>query len=164
MLAQRISSINSLSAICEATGANVEEVSAAIGRDSRIGSKFLQASVGFGGSCFPKDINSLVYLCESLNLPEVGEYWNQVFAINEYQKDRFVKKIVTKMFSTVTDKSIAVFGFAFKKNTGDTRCSPAITVIKKLLEEKAKINIYDPKVRKEDIFYELNAAEAKEGI
>ena len=120
-LAQRISSINAISAVCEATGANVEEVSHAIGRDSRIGSKFLKASVGFGGSCFQKDVLNLVYLCEALNLPEVAEYWHQVVAMNDYQRKRFAQKIVDRLFQTVTGKRIAIFGFAFKKNTGDTR-------------------------------------------
>ena len=121
MLAQRISSINSISAICEASGANIQEVSRAIGCDSRIGSKFLQASVGFGGSCFQKDILSLIYLCETLNLKEVAEYWNHVLLINEYQKKRFVDRIVKGLFGTINKKTITIFGFAFKKNTGDTR-------------------------------------------
>lgn len=138
-LAQRISSINSLSAVCEATGADVSEVAKAVGLDSRIGSKFLQASVGFGGSCFQKDILNLVYICEGLNLPEVAAYWQQVIDMNEYQKTRFSQKvsawiklivsflitfvlqIIECLFNTVSDKRIAIFGFAFKKNTGDTR-------------------------------------------
>ncbi|KAL1130512.1 hypothetical protein AAG570_011758 [Ranatra chinensis] len=145
-LAQRISSINSLSAVCEATGANVSEVAMAVGRDSRIGPKFLQASVGFGGSCFQKDILNLVYICECLNLPEVAAYWQQVIDINEYQKSRFSAKIIESLFNTVTDKQIAILGFAFKKDTGDTRESPAIHVAKTLLDEGAKLHIYDPKV------------------
>ncbi|UYV64372.1 UGDH [Cordylochernes scorpioides] len=120
-LAQKISSINAISAICEATGADVGEVAHAVGTDSRIGSKFLQASIGFGGSCFQKDVLNLVYLCESLNLPEVANYWHQVIEINDYQRTRFVKRIISCLFDTITDKKIAIFGFAFKKNTADTR-------------------------------------------
>ena len=121
MLAQKISSINSISAICEFTGADIQDVAKAIGSDSRIGSKFLQASIGFGGSCFQKDINSLIYLCESLNLKEVADYWHQVIVINDYQKKRFVNKILKSLFSTLNHKRITLFGFAFKKNTADTR-------------------------------------------
>lgn len=121
MLAQKISSINSISAICEASGADIQEVARAIGSDTRIGNKFLQASVGFGGSCFQKDINSLIYLCETLNLKEVAEYWHQVLVINDYQKKRFADKITKQLFGTLNNKIITVFGFAFKKNTGDTR-------------------------------------------
>ncbi|KAI8999463.1 UDP-glucose/GDP-mannose dehydrogenase family, NAD binding domain-containing protein [Gaertneriomyces semiglobifer] len=146
LLAQRISSINALSAICEATGADVDEVSYACGLDTRIGSKFLKASVGFGGSCFQKDILNLVYLSESLHLPEVAEYWRQVVVINEYQKSRFLHRIVNRLFNTITNKTIAVFGFAFKKNTGDTRESAAITLVKYFMQESAHIRIYDPKV------------------
>ncbi|XP_070501933.1 UDP-glucose 6-dehydrogenase isoform X1 [Chironomus tepperi] len=146
MLAQRISSINSLSAVCEATGADVSEVALAIGLDSRVGSKFLQASVGFGGSCFQKDLLNLVYISEKLNLPEVAQYWQKVIDMNEYQKSRFSQKIIECLFNTVNDKPIAVLGFAFKKNTGDTRETPAISVCKTLLDEGAKLNIYDPKV------------------
>jgi len=123
MLAQRISSINALSALCEATGADVDEVAYAIGLDSRIGPKFLKASVGFGGSCFQKDILNMVYLCDSLNLPEVAKYWEQVIIMNEHQKKRFVHNILQSLFNTVTGKRIAVLGFAFKKDTGDTRYS-----------------------------------------
>ena len=150
-LAQRVSSINSISALCEATGADVGEVAKAIGMDQRIGPKFLQASVGFGGSCFQKDILNLVYLCETFGLNEVAEYWNQVVAMNEYQKNRFTRKIITTMFNTISGKRLAIFGFAFKKNTGDTRESPAISVCRGLLEERAKIAIFDPKVEKEEI-------------
>ena len=146
LLAQRISSINALSAICERTGADISEVSYACGLDNRIGNKFLKASVGFGGSCFTKDILNLCYLCESLNLPEVAKYWEQVLLMNYHQTDRFVKDIVTTMFSTVTDKIVGIWGFAFKKNTGDTRDSPAIKVCKDLLIEGAYLRIYDPKV------------------
>ncbi|XP_055378680.1 UDP-glucose 6-dehydrogenase [Condylostylus longicornis] len=154
-LAQRISSINSLSAVCEATGADVSEVARAVGLDSRIGSKFLQASVGFGGSCFQKDILNLVYICEGLNLPEVAAYWQQVINMNEYQKARFSQKIIECLFNTVSDKRISIFGFAFKKNTGDTRETPAITVCKTLLEEGAKLDVYDPKVEPEQIIDDL---------
>lgn len=121
MLAQKISSINSISAICETTGADIQDVARAIGSDSRIGSKFLSASIGFGGSCFQKDINSLIYLCDTLNLKEVAEYWHQVIVINDYQKKRFVDKILRALFSTLNNKRITLFGFAFKKNTADTR-------------------------------------------
>lgn len=145
-LAQRISSINAISAVCEETGANVEEVAHAIGRDSRIGNKFLKASVGFGGSCFQKDVLNLVYLCEALNLPEVAEYWMQVVTINDYQRKRFAHKVVDRLFNTVTGKRITILGFAFKKDTGDTRESSSIYISKHLLEEKARLVIYDPKV------------------
>lgn len=146
MLAQRISSVNALSALCEATGADVGEVANAIGHDTRIGAKFLQASVGFGGSCFQKDLLNLVYICETLSLPEVAKYWQQVIDMNDYQKNRFTKNIVECLFNTVSGKRLTILGFAFKKNTGDTRETPAITVCKLLLEEGAKLNIYDPKV------------------
>lgn len=145
-LAQRISSINSISALCEATGADVDEVANAIGKDSRIGPKFLKASVGFGGSCFQKDILNLVYLCESFGLPEVAVYWNHVVAMNDYQKHRFSARIVRSLFNTVADKRIAVLGFAFKKDTNDTRESAAINVVRDLLAEHANVVVYDPKV------------------
>jgi len=154
-LAQRISSINSISCICEATGADVDEVARAIGTDTRLGPKFLKASVGFGGSCFQKDILNLVYLAQCLNLPEVAAYWETVVTMNEYQRRRFAEKIIRSMFDTVGGKSIAIFGFAFKKDTGDTRESSAITVCAKLLEEGAVLNIYDPKVTMEMIKLEL---------
>lgn len=154
-LAQRISSINAISAVCEATGANVEEVAHAIGQDSRIGSKFLKASVGFGGSCFQKDVLNLVYLSEVLNLPEVAEYWHQVILMNDYQRRRFVDRIVERLFQTVTGKRIAILGFSYKKNTGDTRESSSIYVCKHLLDEEAQIVIYDPKVDKEQIKLDL---------
>jgi UDPglucose 6-dehydrogenase len=143
-LAQRISSINAIAALCEKTEANVTEVAHAIGRDSRIGSRFLQASVGFGGSCFKKDILNLVYLCEYYNLPEVAAYWEQVVKMNEYQQMRFVSQMITSMFNTVANKRIALFGVAFKANTGDTRESPALNVCRALLDEQAKIIITDP--------------------
>ena len=148
MLAQRISSINSISAFCEKTDANIKEVAKAISMDTRIGSKFLNASVGFGGSCFRKDILNLVYLCEYYNLPEVAQYWEQVVLMNEYQERRFVQKVIANMFNSITEKRIALFGFAFKADTGDTRESPAIYVTELLAEEKAQIAIYDPQAMK----------------
>ncbi|XP_042237396.1 UDP-glucose 6-dehydrogenase-like [Homarus americanus] len=157
-LAQRVSSINAISAVCEATGADVSQVATAVGRDSRIGSKFLQASVGFGGSCFQKDLLNLVYIAECLNLPEVAMYWQQVTDMNEYQRTRFAKRIVECLFNTVSGKTLAVFGFAFKKNTGDTRESPAIYVCSHLLEEGAQLNIYDPKVECKQIELDLTSA------
>ncbi|KAG1140075.1 hypothetical protein G6F37_007837 [Rhizopus arrhizus] len=156
MLAQRISSVNALSAICEATGADVDEVARACGRDSRLGPKFLKASVGFGGSCFQKDILNLVYLSHQLNLPEVADYWHQVVIMNEYQKKRFVRKIISTLFNTITNKRIAVLGFAFKKDTGDTRESAAITLIKDFIQENAQVAIYDPKVEHEQIYMDLS--------
>jgi len=143
-LAQRISSINSISALCEKTDANVSEVSRAIGMDTRIGSKFLSSSVGFGGSCFQKDILNLVYICQSYGLTEVADYWERVVLMNEYQKRRFVQNMLKVMFNTVAGKRIALFGFAFKADTGDTRESPAIDVAKQLIEEHAKVVITDP--------------------
>ena len=154
-LAQRVSSINAISALCEATGADVDEVAKAIGTDSRIGPKFLKASVGFGGSCFQKDILNLVYLCEHFGLREVAEYWEQVVKMNDYQKRRFSTRMVRTMFNTVSDKRIAVLGFAFKKDTNDTRESAAIHVCRDLLEERAKIAIYDPRVPESQIREEL---------
>lgn len=154
-LAQRVSSINSISALCEATEADVDEVAMAIGTDSRIGPKFLKSSVGFGGSCFQKDILNLVYLCEYFGLPEVAEYWEQVVKMNDYQKRRFVNQIVRTLFNTVSNKKIAIWGFAFKKDTNDTRESAAIYVCRDLLREKAKLSIYDPQVRPEQIRKDL---------
>lgn len=145
-LAQRISSINALSALCELTEANVDEVANAIGTDSRIGPKFLKASVGFGGSCFQKDILNLVYLCRFFNLPEVANYWEQVIILNDYQKYRFAKKIISSLFNTVSDKKITFLGWAFKKDTNDTRESAAIYVAEHLIEDGAQIHVYDPKV------------------
>lgn len=150
-LAQRISSINSISALCEATGADVDEVGRAIGMDSRIGPKFLKASVGFGGSCFQKDILNLVYLCEHFGLPEVAAYWESVVKMNDWQKGRFTRQIVKTLFNTVSGKRIAVLGFAFKKDTNDTRESAAISVVRGLLEENATVVVYDPKVPAEQI-------------
>ncbi|KAK7444516.1 hypothetical protein VKT23_015194 [Stygiomarasmius scandens] len=158
MLAQRISSVNALSAICEATGANIDEVAHAVGFDSRVGPKFLKASVGFGGSCFQKDILNLVYLSESLHLPEVAAYWRQVVEMNEYQKRRFSKTVVDTLFNTITGKRIAVLGFAFKADTGDTRESASITLIRDFLNERANINIYDPQVPHEQIWLDLSEA------
>jgi len=136
-LAQRISSINSLSALCEKTGANIDEIAYAIGCDSRIGSKFLKASIGFGGSCFKKDILNLVYLCEHYGLPEVAQYWESIVKINEWQTTRSVKRVLRSLFNTIAGKKIAVFGFAFKANTNDTRESPAHLVVRELLDEHA---------------------------
>ncbi len=144
-LAQRISSVNALTPLCEITGANIDEVSMAVGMDSRIGGKFLKASVGFGGSCFRKDILNLAYICKSYGLEEVAEYWLGILKINELQKERFVQRMLRAMFNTLVEKKIAIFGFAFKARTDDTRDSPAITVVKRLLEEKASISITDPK-------------------
>ena len=143
-LAQRISSINSIAAICEATEADVTEVSNAVGRDSRIGAKFLNAGPGFGGSCFRKDILNLVYLSEYYQLNEVASFWEQVVSLNDYQMERYVKRILQVMFNTLVDKKLAVFGFAFKPDTGDTRDAPAIYICKRLLEEKACLRITDP--------------------
>ena len=165
-LAQRISSINSISALCEATGADVDEVANAIGKDSRIGPKFLKASVGFGGSCFQKDILNLVYLCEHFGLPEVAAYWESVVKMNDWQKHRFGARVVRSLFNTVADKKIAVFGFAFKKDTNDTRESPAITVCRDLLAEQARVTVYDPKVSAHEIREEVlgkNSAAATPG-
>ncbi|CAD5206019.1 unnamed protein product [Bursaphelenchus okinawaensis] len=163
-LAQRISSINSISAICEATGAEISEVAHAIGKDTRIGAKFLQASVGFGGSCFKKDVLSLVYLCESLNLKHCADYWNAVVQMNEWQRRRFSDKIVLELFNTVAEKKITFFGFAFKKNTGDTRESSAISVAKHLLDEKAKLTIYDPKVTEQQMRNDLLMVTSKDKV
>lgn len=157
-LAQRVSSINAISALCEATGADVDEVARAIGTDSRIGPKFLKASVGFGGSCFQKDILNLVYLCEHFGLREVAAYWEQVVNMNDYQKRRFSERIVRTMFNTVSDKKIGVLGFAFKKDTNDTRESAAMYVCRDLLRERARLAIYDPRVSEEQIRKDLTAA------
>ncbi len=155
-LAQRISSINAISALCEATQANVEEVAHAIGKDSRIGPKFLRASVGFGGSCFQKDVLNLVYLCEHFGLPEVADYWEKVVVMNDYQKRRFTRNIVRTLFNTVSGKRIAILGFAFKKDTNDTRETAAIRVCCDLIEEQANIAIYDPEVEEAQIWKALN--------
>ena len=147
-LAQRISSINAVSALCEKTDADVREVAKAIGLDSRLGSKFLNASVGFGGSCFKKDILNLVYLCKSYGLNEVADYWESVVKINEYQKDRFVLTMLSAMFNTLAGKRICLFGFAFKADTGDTRETPALYVAKSIVEERAGLVITDPEALK----------------
>lgn len=155
-LAQRVSSINSISELCEVTGANVDEVANAIGRDSRIGSKFLKSSVGFGGSCFQKDILNLVYIARSYNLNKVADYWEQVILMNDHQKSRFAEKIIQTMYNTVNGKNIAFLGWAFKKDTNDTRESAAIYVADHLLEEEANIIVYDPKVPAEQIYKDLD--------
>mmetsp|Transcript_294 Transcript_294/g.428 ORF Transcript_294/g.428 Transcript_294/m.428 type:complete len:303 (+) Transcript_294:977-1885(+) len=155
-LAQRVSSINSISALCESTGADVSEISRAVGMDDRIGKRFLQASVGFGGSCFQKDILNLVYLCETYGLHECAEYWNQVIVMNDYQKKRFSEKMVGKMFNTVTGKKVSILGFAFKKDTGDVRETPSMFVVRDLLLERANIHIFDPQVKREDMFAEMD--------
>merc|ERR1712176_45175 len=148
MLAQRVSSMNSISQLCEKTGADVQEVSRAIGADSRIGPKFLGASVGFGGSCFQKDILNLVYICESEGLHEVARYWQMVVDMNEHLKTTFASKIISTLFNTVSFKKIAVLGFAFKKDTGDVRETPAINVCNMLLQDGAIVHVYDPKEKK----------------
>jgi UDPglucose 6-dehydrogenase len=155
-LAQRVSSINSISELCEKTGANVDEVAKAIGMDSRIGSKFLKASVGFGGSCFQKDILNLVYIARSYNLHEVADYWEQVIVMNDHQKQRFSDNIVQTLFNTVSGKRIAILGWAFKKDTNDTRESAAIYVSDYLLNEQAHIAVYDPKVPIEKVYIDLD--------
>ena len=147
-LAQRISSINSISALCEKTEADIGEVKRAVGSDSRIGDKFITSSVGFGGSCFKKDILNLVYICRTNDLHEVADYWEGVIKINQYQQDRFFLKMLHSMFNTLSGKKICLFGFAFKADTGDTRESPAIFITKRLLEEKAEVVISDPKALK----------------
>ena len=156
MLAQRISSINSLSALCEKTGADVKELSKAIGLDHRIGPKFLKASIGFGGSCFQKDVLNLVYLCRHYGLDEVAEYWHQVIKINDYQKDRFAQKIIDHFGGDLIGKKIAILGWAFKANTNDSRESPAIYVAEKLFRAGAILQIYDPMVGKESIFRDID--------
>ena len=155
-LAQRVSSINSLSELCEATGANVQEVAKAIGMDSRIGPKFLQASVGFGGSCFQKDILNLVYIAKSLGLQEVADYWHQVILMNNHQRNRFAKNIVKTLYNTVSGKTITFLGWAFKKDTNDTRESAAIYVADQLMDEQATIKVYDPKVTARQMQSDLN--------
>lgn len=155
-LAQRISSINALSELCEVTGANINEVAKAIGMDSRIGPKFLKASVGFGGSCFQKDILNLVYIAKSYGLNEVADYWEQVIIMNDHQKRRFSKTIVKTLYNTVSDKKIAFLGWAFKKDTNDTRESAAIYVADDLLNEHANIAVYDPKVSRKKMLSDLD--------
>ena len=157
MLAQRISSINSLSALCEKTGADIDELSKAIGMDHRIGPHFLKASVGFGGSCFQKDILNLVYLCKYYGLEEVAEYWHQVVKINDYQKNRFAQKIIDHFGGDLTGKRVAILGWAFKANTNDSRESAAIYVTEKLYKAGANIQIYDPGVSKRTIQNDINS-------
>mgnify|MGYP001242234670 FL=1 len=156
MLAQRISSINSLSAICENTDASINELSRAIGTDSRIGNKFLETSVGFGGSCFQKDILNLVYLSKSIGLNEVAEYWHQVVKINDYQKLRFSKKIIDFFNGNVSNAQISILGWAYKKNTNDSRESSSIFVTRDLLDRGAKVKIYDPMVSKTRIIKDIS--------
>ena len=160
-LAQRISSINSISELCESTGADVDEVAKAIGMDSRIGSKFLKSSVGFGGSCFQKDILNLVYISKSLGLNKVAEYWNQVIIFNKHQRDRFSKNILNSLYNTVAGKKITFFGWSFKKDTNDSRESAAIYVADSLLEEKAKIHVFDPKVSESQIYADVNGLDKR---
>ena len=154
-LAQRVSSINAISELCEKTEADVSEVAKAIGMDSRIGSKFLKASVGFGGSCFQKDILNLVYIAKSYGLNEVADYWEQVVIMNDHQKHRFAKNIVKTLYNTVSGKKIAMLGWAFKKDTNDTRESAAINVAQDLINEEAKVTVYDPKVEAAQIQFDL---------
>ena len=164
-LAQRISSINSIAALCEASGADVREVARAIGTDSRIGPKFLDAGPGFGGSCFQKDILNLVYLCRHFGLPEVADYWESVVVLNTWQQHRIARLVVQKLFGTVTGKRLAILGFSFKANTNDTRESPAIGICLDLLEEGAQLAIHDPKVSVNQIAQDLQqepAAQADE--
>ena len=160
-LAQRVSSINAISELCEYTGADVDEVAKAIGMDSRIGPKFLKASVGFGGSCFQKDILNLVYISKSFGLDAVADYWEQVIIMNDHQKNRFSKNIVKTLFNTVSGKKIAVLGWAFKKDTNDTRESAAIYVADNLINEQATIAVYDPKVAENQILEDLNYLETR---
>lgn len=160
-LAQRISSINAMSELCEKTGADINEVAKAIGMDSRIGPKFLKASVGFGGSCFQKDILNLVYIAKSFGLNEVADYWEQVIIMNDHQKDRFAKNIITTLYNTISGKKIAFLGWAFKKDTNDTRESAAIYVADYLLKEEATIAVFDPKVAENKILADLNYLESR---
>lgn len=155
LLAQRISSMNSLSAICELSGANIHEVAKAVGLDARIGSRFLNASLGFGGSCFKKDVLNLVYIAETLHLTQVADYWKAVVQMNDFQKERFARRVVTSLFTTLSDKKVTLFGFAYKANTGDTRESAAIDICRYFIQEKARITICDPQVSKESIIMEL---------
>lgn len=154
-LAQKISSINAISELCEKTGADVDEVAKAIGTDSRIGNKFLKTSVGFGGSCFQKDILNLVYICRSLGIVKVANYWEQVITMNDYQKQRFAENIIKTLYNTVSDKKICFLGWAFKKDTNDTRETAAMYVASILLQDKAEIHVYDPKVSSKQIYSDL---------
>jgi UDPglucose 6-dehydrogenase len=163
-LAQRVSSINAMSELCEKTGADVNEVAKAIGMDSRIGPKFLKSSVGFGGSCFQKDILNLVYIAKSYGLNEVADYWEQVIIMNDHQKRRFAKNIIKTLYNTVSGKKIAFLGWAFKKDTNDTRESAAIYVADDLLAEQANIAVYDPKVSEKQIYFDLNYLETRSEV
>ncbi len=160
-LAQRVSSINAMSELCEKTGADVNEVARAIGMDSRIGSKFLKSSVGFGGSCFQKDIMNLVYIAKSYGLQQVADYWEQVIIMNDHQKNRFSKNIVSTLYNTIADKKITFLGWAFKKDTNDTRESAAIYVANDLMNERANIAVFDPKVEKKQILFDLDYLESR---
>jgi UDPglucose 6-dehydrogenase len=160
-LAQRVSSINALSELCEKTGANINEVARAIGMDSRIGPKFLKASVGFGGSCFQKDILNLVYISKSFGLHQVADYWEQVIIMNDHQKRRFANNIVSTLYNTVADKKIAFLGWAFKKDTNDSRESAAIYVANDLVNEQAKIAVFDPKVEADQVYSDLDYLETR---
>ena len=163
-LAQRVSSINSVSALCEKTGANIQEVSLAIGSDKRIGNKFLNAGPGFGGSCFKKDILNLVYICNHYGLYEVSSYWKKVIELNNWQAKRISRIVVDKLFGTISGKKLAILGFSFKANTNDTRESPAISICKDLIEEGAVLQIYDPKVSRNQIEDDLNLKESHSKI
>ena len=163
-LAQRISSINSISALCESTGANINEVALAIGTDSRIGKKFLNPGPGFGGSCFKKDILNLVYLCKYYGLFEVSEYWEQIVKINSWQQERISSIVIKNLFGTLANKRLAIYGFSFKANTNDTRESPSISISKNLLKEGVELNFYDPRVTKNQILREFVGEEYKEKV
>ena len=160
-LAQRVSSINAMSELCEKTGADINEVAKAIGMDSRIGSKFLKASVGFGGSCFQKDILNLVYIAKSYGLNEVARYWEQVVIMNDHQKRRFAHNIVQTLYNTVSGKKIAFLGWAFKKDTNDTRESAAINIADYLLHEQANIAVYDPQVKEKQVLADLQSLNSR---
>ena len=155
-LAQRVSSINAMSEVCEKTGADIDEISRSVGSDSRVGPKFLKASVGFGGSCFQKDIMNLVYICRSIGMDEVADYWEQVIIMNDYQKKRFADKIITTLYNTIAGKKIAFLGWAFKKDTNDTRETAAMYVANHLMEDLAYIHPYDPKVSPRQMLEDLN--------
>lgn len=155
-LAQRVSSINAMSALCEKTGADVDEIARSVGSDSRVGPKFLKTSVGFGGSCFQKDILNLVYICRTQGLHEVADYWEQVILMNDYQKQRFADKIITTLYNTVSDKKIAFLGWAFKKDTNDTRETAAMYVADYLIDDLARIYVYDPKVSPQQMYEDMN--------
>ena len=160
-LAQRVSSINALTELCESTGSNIDDVAKAIGTDSRIGPKFLKASVGFGGSCFQKDILNLVYICKSLGLDVAANYWEQVIIMNNHQRSRFAQQIVASLYGTVAGKKIGFLGWAFKKDTNDTRESAAIYIADKLIDEQAHIQVYDPKVTAIQMLSDLNGLNSK---